>query len=98
MTELALLAESHVITDQTRVTCLDFECVALADVGGDVALKVRQHVKRTGHTVRLWREYSEEIRPNVPEPKSAIAELAEAARAERDERRAARKQGGRRRG
>jgi len=70
--ELLCLAESRVHHDDVQAHCLDChtgdrKCVI---VGGEVRLKAVQHVKTTGHRVRLTRSYVEEL---YPKPKRGEA-------------------------
>jgi hypothetical protein len=72
MNELLCLAESRVHSDDVKAHCL--ECGSggrgLGFIGGEVRLKAVQHVKTTGHRVRLTRSYVEEL---YPKPKRGEA-------------------------
>ena len=66
--ELLCLAESRVHHDKVEAWCLEPTCLGFAGV--EVRLKAVQHVKTTGHRVRLTRSYTEEL---YPKPKRGEA-------------------------
>lgn len=75
VSELELLAKHTVLQSTEHADCLRPDCLTVTGpIRGEVRLAAAQHVRLTGHTVRVLREYVEEISPKTP-PKATPAPL-----------------------